>query len=266
MPRRLYGAYIRALLKDELRRSSVRRLELVRGDAQAIDRSGPKLQVKLDRGRTLEADLAVLAIGNFPPAPMPVADPSFYNTAFYRADPWSPDALTGLDPAAPVLLIGSGLTMVDVVISLLDEGHTGPIYALSRRGLLPHRHASGSGQPIAAEHAFPTVLTELLRFMREEARKASRAGANWQPIVDEIRPFMQDVWQTMSPADKARFVRHLRPWWDVHRHRMAPSVADRIEGARASGQLRVMAARVERYTAGDGSVRVAFRQRGSDRI
>ncbi len=154
--------------------------------------------------------------------------------------------------------------MVDVVISLLDQGHTGPISALSRRGLLPHRHASGAGQPIAAEHAFPTVLTELLRFMRAEARKASRASANWQPIVDEIRPFMQDVWQTMSPSDKARFVRHLRPWWDVHRHRMAPSVADRIEGARASGQLRVMAARVEQYTAGDGSVRVAFRQRGSD--
>jgi uncharacterized NAD(P)/FAD-binding protein YdhS len=214
----------------------------------------------------VDADLAVLAIGNFPPAPMPVPDTRFYDTPLYRPDPWSPEALTGLDPAAPVLLIGSGLTMVDVVISLLDQGHTGPIHALSRRGLLPHRHASGAGQPIAAEHAFPTRLGELLRFMRDEARRASRAGANWQPIVDEIRPFMQDVWQTMSPADKARFVRHLRPWWDVHRHRMAPSVGDRIEAARASGQLRILAGRVQHYAVDRGAVRVAFRPRGTGAI
>ncbi|MBV9655579.1 MAG: FAD/NAD(P)-binding protein [Acetobacteraceae bacterium] len=266
VPRRLYGDYIRALLKEELKRAPERRLDLLRGDVRAIDRSGARLGLHLDRGRVVHADFAVLAVGNFPPASMPVADPSFYDTAFYRPDPWACDALAGLDPTAPVLLIGTGLTMVDVVISLLDQGHAGPIYALSRRGLLPHRHASGAGQPIAAEHAFPTVLTELLRFMREEAQKARRAGANWQPIVDEIRPFMQDVWQIMSPADKARFVRHLRPWWDVHRHRMAPAVADRIEAARASGQLQIIAGRVQSYAPEAGSVRIAYRPRGTDGV
>lgn len=262
VPRRFYGVYIRSLLKEELKRSPGHRLELVRGDAQSIDRTGTPLRIRLDRDRVIEADLAVLAIGNFPPAPMPVADPWFYDTAQYRPDPWAPGALAGLDPAAPVLLIGTGLTTVDVVISLLDQGHTGPIHCLSRRGLLPHRHASGAGQPIPAEHAFPTVLTELLRFMRREAREAARAGANWQPIVDEIRPFIQDVWQTMSPDDKARFVRHLRPWWDVHRHRMAPAVADRIEAARASGQLTIAAGRVQRYEPSGGLVSVTYRPRG----
>lgn len=265
VPRRFYGAYIRSLLKEELKRTDARRLDLVRGDVQSIDRTGTPLKIGLDRGRTVEADLAVLAVGNFPPAPMPINDPSFYDTPFYKPDPWAADALKGLDPTDPVLLIGTGLTTVDVVISLLDQEHSGPIVTLSRRGLVPHRHATGAGQPIPAEHAFPTVLSELLQFMRSEAERAMKAGSNWQPIVDEIRPFMQDVWQTMSPGDKARFVRHLRPWWEVHRHRMAPAVADRIDAARASGQLTVVAGRVRRYEVTDGrSVAVTYKPRGRD--
>jgi uncharacterized NAD(P)/FAD-binding protein YdhS len=163
-----------------------------------------------------------------------------------------------------VLLIGTGLTTVDVVISLLDQGHTAPIHALSRRGLLPLRHATGPAQPAGDRHSFPTVLTELARFIRNEAHKATASGGSWQPIVDELRPFMQDVWQTMSPADRARFMRHLRPWWDVHRHRMAGFVADRIDQARASGQLRIHAGRVQRYALQGDRVAVFFRPRGAE--
>ncbi len=264
VPRRAFGAYVRSLLKEELKREPAHRLELVRGDVLRIDRDGKALTLQLDRDRRIEADFVVLATGNFPPAPMPLADPAFYDTAFYRPDPWAPEALAGLDPASPVLLIGTGLTMVDQVISLLDQGHTGPIHALSRRGLLPHRHASGAMRPLAEPHAFPVVLTELTRFLRDEARNSMQAGGSWQPVVDALRPFMQDVWQTMSPGDKARFLRHLRPWWEVHRHRMAGQVADRIDRARAEGQLHVHAGRVRRYETTGDTVQVLFRPRGTD--
>ena len=205
----------------------------------------------------------VLAAGNFPPEPVPVANPDFYDTPFYRPDPWAADALTDLDPDDPVLLIGTGLTTVDAVISLLDQGHTGPIHALSRRGLLSRRHATVP-RPPPERAPFPTSLAALTRFMRRESDRAVAQGSGWQPVVDELRPFTVDVWQTMSLEDRRRFLRHLRPWWDVHRHRMAGQVADRIDAARASGQFQVSVGRIRDYAIRDGRVDVLFRPRGRE--
>ena len=265
--RRLYGSYIRSLLKEELRHGPQKKLELVRGSVHRIDATGPLLRLNLDRGRRIEADIAVLATGNFPPAPIAVEDPSFYDSELYRPDPWSADALEGLDKASPILLIGTGLTMVDMVISLLDQGHNGAIHALSRRGLLPLRHTGGSSPRVAKTYDFPTGLLELTRFMRKEAElAASSKNGNWQLVIDELRPFVQDIWQIMSARDKSRFLRHLRPWWDIHRHRMAGSVADRIDRARQSGQLLVHAGRLLEYRIWNGQAEVTFRQRGTDQI
>jgi len=265
VPRQVFGTYIRALLNDEIKRSGRERLELVRGQVIGIDRASRPLVLTLDRDRSVEADLVVLAAGNFPPEPMPVDNPAFYDTPFYRPDPWAANALTGLTANDPVLLIGTGLTTVDAVISLLDQGHTGPIHALSRRGLLPRRHEAVPRPP--PEHApFPTSPTELTRFLRRETRRANAEGSGWQPIVDELRPFTVDVWQSMSLTDRRRFLRHLRPWWDVHRHRMAGQVADRIDAAGASGQLRISVGRVRDYIVGDSQVEVQFRPRGQDTL
>jgi uncharacterized NAD(P)/FAD-binding protein YdhS len=272
-PRRLFGAYVRALLNDEIKRSGRDRLELVKGDVISLDGSPQRLVLTLDRGRTIEADMAVLAIGNFPPEPVPIANPGFYDTDFYRPDPWAADVLTGLDPDSAILLLGTGLTTMDLVISLLDQQHRGPIYALSRRGLLPRRHA---GVPLPApEHApYPTAVTALTRFLRREAARATAQGSGWQPVIDELRPFTVDVWQAMPLPDRQRFLRHLRPWWDVHRHRMAAGVADRIDAARAGGQLRILVGRVRDLAAGDrpvgngpvgdGAVTVQYRPRRQD--
>ncbi len=263
VPRQLFGAYVRALLNDEIKRTGRERLDLVRGDVQALDRTTRPLTLSLDRDRTLQADLAVLAVGNFPPEPMPVANPEFYDSASYRPDPWAAEALTGLPPDAPVLLIGTSLTAVDAVISLLDQQHAGPIYALSRRGLLPRRHETVRQQP--SEHApFPTAVNALARFLRHEAARAAAQGCGWQPIVDELRPFTVDVWQSMPLQDRRRFLRHLRPWWDVHRHRMAGLVADRIDLAGKAGQLRVITGRVRAYAQKDGQVEVLYRPRGAE--
>jgi len=265
VPRQTFGAYVRALLNDEIKRSGRERLELVRGQVTRIDRSSRPLILTLDRDRTLQADMAVLACGNFPPEPMPVASPSFYDTPFYRPDPWSSDALTGLASDAPVLLVGTGLTTMDAVISLLDQGHTGPIHALSRRGLLPRRHAAVP-RP-APDHApFPTALSTLIRFLRREAARATAEGSGWQPVVDELRPFTVDVWQSMSLPDRRRFLRHLRPWWDVHRHRMASVVAERIDAARASGQFRLAIGRIRDFRVQDGAVDVLFKPRGRETL
>ena len=233
--RSVFGDYIRHHLNAEFRRASGRggRLVLSRGEVLDLRTSRGGIVLDLDRQRQLEADIAVLAIGNFPPEPPPIADPSFYDTPGYRPDPWAPEALSDLDPQAPVLLIGTGLTMVDTTISLLDRGHTGPIHALSRRGLLPRRHGTGAATAAVAliERPLPTTAAGLTRLLREEVAAVAEPGRDWRAVIDGLRPATQDIWQAMPFKERARFIRHLRPWWEVHRHRVPPAVSDRIEAA-----------------------------------
>ena len=264
VPRRLFGKYLRHLLNEELKRPGDR-YELVRGDVVEIERAGERLNLRLRRGRTVTVDLAVLAIGNFPPEPPPVSDPSFYDGPLYRPDPWAPNAVTDLDPDASVLLIGTGLTMIDTVISLLDRHHRGPIHALSRHGLLPHRHAAATATPPSSHFdSYPASLAALARYLHRETARAVTAGADWRPVIDALRPFTCDVWQTMSAEDRARFIRHLRPWWEIHRHRVASVIADRINAARDEGQLRVSVGRIERFEPIGQAVDVVYRKRSSN--
>ena len=265
IPRREFGAYVRHLLNGELKRPDLgESLELIGGDVLGIDRDGHRLALRLDRERTVDADFAVLAVGNVPPEPPKVADPSFYDGPLYRPDPWAADAISDLDPEAPVLLIGTGLTMVDVAVSLLDQGHRGPIHALSRRGLLPLRHLAGGEQPPSDPCALPSSVGGLTRLLRHQAARAMRAGGDWRPVIDRLRPFTTDVWQAMPMDDRARFLRHLRPWWDVHRHRMPPPTARRINDACERAQLTVRAGRIQAYLADGAGVRVVYRPRLGD--
>jgi uncharacterized NAD(P)/FAD-binding protein YdhS len=249
IPRRTYGAYVREILDAELREAGAEgALSLVRGVATGIvpsphGGSGRRLSVMLDRAPALVVDVAVLAVGNFPPEAPPIADPSFYATGLYRGDPWAPDALSDLAPDAAVLLIGTGQTMVDTAVSLLDRGHRGPIHALSRRGLLPTRHAGGRN-PAHAPSPLPVGTAALCRAVRAAIRAAANDGVDWRRVVDGLRPATQRLWQTASPEDRARFLRHLRPWWEIHRQRLAPEIADRIDAARSRGQLLVAAGRL----------------------
>lgn len=243
IPRREFGAYVRALLNEELKRPNADdTLELIGGDVLGIDRADHELTLAPDRDRAATADfavLAVLALGNVPPK---VADGCFYDGPLYRPDPWSADAPADLDPDAPVLLIGTGLTMVDVAVSLLDQGHRGRVHASSRRSLLPLRHGSGARQPPGEPRPFPTSVTALTSFLKHEAAVAMQAGGDWRAVIDELRPFTTDVWQAMPLADRARFLRHMRPWWDIHRRRLPGGTAQRINDACERAQLTVRAA------------------------
>jgi uncharacterized NAD(P)/FAD-binding protein YdhS len=264
-PRSAFGLYIRGLLTEERKRCGPDRLRLIRGDAVSLNHNADPLRIGLSDGREVEADYAVLAVGNFPPEPLPGANPAFYDSPFYRPDPWGPDTVTDLDPAAPVLLLGTGLTSVDAVISLLDTGHTGPIHALSRRGLLPRRHANVP-RPAHRPAPYPTSVRALTRLLRSEAERALAEGAGWQPVIDDLRPFTSDIWQAMPLAERARFLRHMRPWWDVHRHRMAPQVAHRIAEATSIGQFHRLVGRVRRYDVVDDHVEVHYQPRGQTEL
>ncbi|MDY0873418.1 FAD/NAD(P)-binding protein [Dongia rigui] len=254
VPRRVYGNYIQELLGDKIwREGQSHNLFLLTDEAVALHRDSDGLSLELAVGRRYPIDHAVLAVGNFPPTA---------STPGYFGDPWNPACLDGLAPDAPVLILGTGLTFIDTVLSLLDRGHTGKIYALSRRGLLPRVHAA---VPAPWKYEAPPSgrnLVKLLRQVRTIARIAEKTGAGRRAAIDGLRPHTQRLWQEMSLPERARFLRHLRPWWDVHRHRAAPQVMARIEAAIAAGQIEIIKGRIGETTRLDETSVVHVNLRG----
>jgi uncharacterized NAD(P)/FAD-binding protein YdhS len=251
------------MLRQALSDTSTDRLTLLRDEVMAIAETDDGLALRLASGGMVLVDAAVLASGNLPPGTMPMKGAATPDAPAFQHDPWDKSALSGLDPNASVLLIGTGLTMVDAVITLLDSGHTGRIHAVSRRGLLPHAHADAPVTAMPVPAALPHGLRALTRWLRQEIRHAIAAGKDWHAVIDGLRPHTQGLWQFLSTNEQASFLRHLRPWWDVHRHRMAPEIARRIDAARASSQLRIHAGRIEAAALAGAQAEVMLRRRNA---
>jgi uncharacterized NAD(P)/FAD-binding protein YdhS len=244
-PRTLYGEYLAQLLGE--RHSVVR----VGGTAVGLTRDGDFWTIHLHDSRTIHARAVVLALGNLPPA-----DPLRATNCAppkYLRDPWTPGAALGLDANAPVLLIGTGLTMIDLVLSLRAEGHRGPLHALSRHGRLPQRHAHVEPRTLTLPDDIDSPLGAL-RWIRRELEQA----ADWRQVIDAMRPHTSSLWQRFTIAQRASFLRHLRNLWDVHRHRMAPQVASQIDELLASGTLTIHRGQLTELHDDDGGVRAAW--------
>ncbi|KAA0579531.1 NAD(P)-binding protein [Azospirillum sp. B21] len=253
--RALYGAYIQDVLAEAQAEAPAHaRLNLIRGEAVDVRTEDPAdgkraVHVRLGDGRVVSADTAALCIGNFPPsAPClssPTAAEAFASDRFI-GDPWDAAAIGRIDQDAPVAILGTGLTMVDTVLSLLDQGHRGPITAVSRRGLLPLRHEET--RPYSSflhPDVLPSTVLDVLIALKADARRAAAAGYDWRSAFDALRPHHHRIWSHLPMEERRRFLRHARPFWEVHRHRMAPQVADRIAAARAGGQLSILPGRLK---------------------
>ena len=212
-------------------------------------------------GGCLDADIAILATGNPPPG-SPVAVP---DSPRYIANPWAPGALAAASDGSPVVVLGTGLTMVDVALAV-THGHPGAtVHAVSRHGLLPRTH---SGQPAAAAPLWlpaladsrgPVRLADLLWQVR--AAMASRPQ-RWEEVVDALRPQVPGLWQRLPDADKRLFLRHVARYWEVHRHRMPPATARQVTALRCAGRLSVQAGRVTGVTGRGAGLRVSVEHDG----
>jgi len=263
-PRILYGDYLAEVWRDAANRAAPgSSLSHRRSRAVSAQRSatGASVCIGLDDGSRLEADHVVLAMGNLAPRAAAAGSQGIAASTRYIADPWRPGALDTV--TGSVLLIGTGLTAIDVTLALADRGIVGPIRAVSRHGLLPrsHRPAAAPVPPMASAPAERTVrsLVEMLR------RNAVEHG-DWRRAVDELRPHVVEVWRTAPDAERRRFMRHAARFWEVHRHRMAPEVADRVGSLLATHRLTVRAGSIAGYQDRQGDVEVLVRRRGSTEI
>jgi len=263
-PRPLYGRYLHSVLEDATRAATPDgRLERVGEDAIAIEPNPGGAVVRFASGRCVRVDAAVLALGHFPPRDPPVADRTFFASERYVSWAWSPTALAGLAPDADVLFVGAGLTAVDLALELAERRHVGRIHMLSRRGLFPQAHRPTAPYPAFLDPAaLPTRIAQIARHVRREVAVAKSVGHDWRAVVDALRPVTQRLWQGLPTVERRRFLRHVRPHWEVLRHRMAPEVAATIEHLRTDGRLVVHAGRLQGFREDRDGVAVTFRRRG----
>lgn len=252
-PRRLYGLYVQDRLAS-IEKAYPGLITRVVGEAVAVEGSS----VRLADGRSVEAGAVVLATGN--PAPK-TATPG-KTSGRVIGDPWAPGALDRIEAEDDVVVVGTGLTMVDIVLWLVARGWRGQAVALSRRGLKPRAHEALPDAP-----ATPTAMLKLApasRRLAEARRMASESG--WRSVMEGLRPITADLWTAADGDLRARFMRHLRPWWDAHRHRIADTVAASLEALEAEGRLTIVAGRVRRIDHDETSVTLDWRpRRGPER-
>ena len=263
VPRALFGAYLEERLEAALVTGDGPGLSLIRGEAVRI-LARPDRTVRLSDGREIPVDAVVLATGNLAPRAPGGPDQWFYDSPGFVPDPWAPDAFDGLAADDPLLLLGTGLTTVDIVLKLTAAGHTGPILSTSRRGLLPQVHAAGGAWPAFLEAALPASPRRLMRLIRQQVAAAEERGIPWQRVFDAARPAIPAVWSAWSSREKRQFLRHLRTRWDVHRHRMAQRIHDALHAETARGRLEILPARLRGYRLAADKVEVTLNARHGD--
>lgn len=260
VPRRLFGDYVEERVNEALDSKSLVGLSSVRGDVVRL--LGDKRGVLLTDGREIAADIIVLAMGNLPPRAPAGPDAWLYDSGFFIPDPWALDAFSDVEDSEPLLLIGSGLTTVDVALRLAQRGHRGPLLALSRRGLTPRTHVAGGVWPEFLNERIPRSCRELTKLVREQIAMAASRGVPWQRVFDAARPAVPSIWNVWSEFSRRQFLRHLRPRWDVHRHRMAPRVSDAFANLQNTGALQILSGRIAGYRPEGRLVEVSLRLRG----
>ena len=268
LPRALYGEYLESVLASaELASPSHVQLHKVYGEVCSIERTGStsNFRVELDDRTTFIADDVVLALGNPPPANLPGTS-SLKGSPRYIAEPWS--APSAFKRNESVLVIGTGLTMADTVIAGHDAaGGAATFHAISRHGLVPptqtaFRHAGcdGNDGPLLRAAAFSA--RRLFRAVRELTDDVQSRGGDWREAITRVRTLAPLLWQRLPTRERKRFLRHARPYWDVHRHRLPTETLAKLNQMRRESKLTVHAGRILSFELVGEKIRVSWRARG----
>lgn len=192
------------------------------------------------RRRTCVVDRVVLAVGAPPPAVLAAATRRRPVPGLVT-DPWSEGALETVRPDGDVLVLGTGLTMVDVALQLTGDG-TRRVHARSRLGRLPMVHTAAGHRPWEALNVGrPVTARALLHDVHDAlvAADADPSGVDWRNVVAALRREAPRLWAGLPDPERRRLLRLAGRRWDVHRHRMSPGVRRSVDELTASGRLTV---------------------------
>jgi len=271
LPRYLYGDYISQLWEKASLLATEKGIQLnvINSLVKDLDRSEGIIHISTDGGQGVFCDDAVLATGNALPRNHAIYNMDFYRqSANYFQNPWDAKAVGNLPSHLPILLIGNGLTMVDTVTGLLENGFSEKIISLSPNGfhLLPHRH-NGLPYTKLIDEAMPGMpLKDWLGLVNKHRKKVRKLGVSAEPIIDSLRSHSQDIWRGFTKQEKEIFMKRLRHLWGVARHRVPLQIHDRIQNLRLRGKLEIYAGQIKNMVDGGDFVRVELWDKKEKRL
>jgi uncharacterized NAD(P)/FAD-binding protein YdhS len=261
IPRMVYGDYLRGLMQQNLQspaESVPVQTAFADGEAMDLEPDGEGAKIHLSDGDTVTAERVVLAVGNERPAEFPGSSDLRDHPAWV-GNPWQAweNRLPSSD--GTVVLLGTGLTTVDAVVTLRALGWQGLVHAVSRNGWLPQSHFRGIEYPDFPPRDVNLAtlgLKELVALIEGHCGRLRELGANPAIVVDKLRPQTQRIWQALKLEDRQEFVRRHAARWNVHRHRIPPEIHAQLTTAQLTGQLQVHAQAIQRVEAQGNQVRV----------
>jgi uncharacterized NAD(P)/FAD-binding protein YdhS len=285
VPRVVYGAYIQAIVADAMEAARTKDIRIhcypvavddivLKGDTTH------QLQLQFESEDTrhqLTVDAAVLATGNLPPRSHGFQRGLVTDKINYIDDVWNapkghlfPEHVGELSPDTDIVIVGTGLTMVDTVLTLRQHGYKGKMTAISRSGLIPAAHRNVKPYPawewVHSPIYAPRTAFGLLVRLRQEIRKAEAEGYSWHSVIDSLRPVTQTLWRQLETQEKRRFLRRLATFWNVHRHRMAASLHQTLRDLQQSATLTILAGKIYYIGSDKDGLTVAYRKRGTNRV
>lgn len=269
--RRVYGDYLEWILNEAERKAPVG-TELLRVYQKVESIQSCQLndswEILLESGEVLHGEKIILALGHFSSSRPKISNMKFYESRRYLHDPWNSSRIDAIPAKASVLLLGTGLTAVDVAMTLMDRNPNRRITALSRRGLLPQGHRQTVNIPLESTLKSiwgdcATVRTQLRAF-RQHCDVLREQGRDWREALAVLRHETAGIWQSYSYFERKRFSRHVQPFWDTHRHRLAPDIAERFYNAHKSGVIQTFAGRLSKLEEIGDTIEAALSPRGRD--
>ena len=253
LPRQLFGEYVRQRLFESVAQRPDVAFRVVNAVAIGCAADGGRYRVDLDQTAPVAADMVLLATAyGLVPASAKGALKPFEVVPPHR-----------LAAARTIALIGSGLTMADVLLSARRDGFQGTALVISRRGQVPRPHAPKGVVPQQVALPRSKHVSLLAAAIRIACEMAEEGGTPWQAIINGLRPSLQDIWQGLPAEEQARFLRHLRPFWDAHRHRLPMEVHGRIQAEFAEGRAVLLHGSVTEVARERGGFKLRLRKRRS---
>ena len=232
--RHLYGQYLSDVFSN-IRVPAGSALSRTLGTVTDIRRDDGQLTVHLSNRWRIAADKVVLALGNPPPR----RQPGLERRAGFIRDPWAPDLVEQVGSATDVLVLGTGLTMADIVAQLHEALPMTRFTAVSRSGFIPASHRISSSRLHDAFHPGTAPLPVLVERVRARIAEVSEIGGDWRDVIDSVRAAANDLWSGLTAEEQDEFVATVSRRWDTSRHRMSPYLADLLARLVGAGRLRL---------------------------
>lgn len=269
LPRHLYGKYLSGLWEETIKAAETKGIKIAHIPALVTDIDLDKDLVKLtlSNGTTLDFNYGVIASGNNLPGNPSIKNRSFFNSENYFQDPWQEQCVANTG-TQPILIIGNGLTMVDTVLALQENGFKGKIYSLSPKGfnILPHRHNGLKYNKISLDLENELSLQQIVTLVNKHIKSVREFGVTAEPVIDSIRPYTHQIWKRLSDEEKKLFMSRLRHLWGVARHRIPLHIHDKIQALRIAGILDVIAGRLIDINEAEEGIAVEYFDKKKNRI